>query len=152
MAEYSANAAQTVAAGSSVIFTTSPVPCDRGFIQHRDDSGSFLLRGWVPPSSCCREKSAKYLCDFGCNIAVPTTGTAGEVSLVMCIDGVEIPSSLMLSTPGGEGEFNNISSSVIVEIWPGCCQTLTIKNTSSQAVTVQNANIVFSRPDLNITR
>ena len=42
-AEYSANAAQTVPANSGVIFTESPVPCNRGMIYHRDESALFRL-------------------------------------------------------------------------------------------------------------
>ena len=42
-AEYSANAAQTVQPGGSVIFTESPVPCNRGLVYHRDGSGIFRL-------------------------------------------------------------------------------------------------------------
>ena len=42
-AEYSANQLQTVPANGSVIFTASPVPCNRGMIYHRDESGLFRL-------------------------------------------------------------------------------------------------------------
>ena len=80
MAEYSANAVQTVAPGETIIFTETPVPCRRGFVRHRDDTGNFLLSGYVPASygcPCCRDNSANYLVDFGANIAIPTGGTVG---------------------------------------------------------------------------
>ena len=48
MAEYSANALQTVNPGETVIFTEAPVPCNRGFVRHRDDTGVFILSGWLP--------------------------------------------------------------------------------------------------------
>ena len=75
MAEYSANAVQTVAPGESIVFTDSPVPCNRGFVRHRDETGAFLLSGWVPYSpgcQCNQRKAASYLVDFGANIAIPT--------------------------------------------------------------------------------
>lgn len=80
MAEYSANAVQTVAPGETIIFTETPVPCKRGFVRHRDDTGNFLLSGYVPNSCGCpcrRDNSANYLIDFGANIAIPATGTVG---------------------------------------------------------------------------
>ena len=40
-AEYSANGLQVVAPGGGVVFTESPVPCNRGYIYHRDGSGLF---------------------------------------------------------------------------------------------------------------
>ena len=45
MAEYSANSVQVVNPGESIVFTEAPVPCRRGLVRHRDDSGNFL-----PPS------------------------------------------------------------------------------------------------------
>ena len=40
-AEYSANELQTVEVNAPVIFSESPVPCNRGLIFHRDESGIF---------------------------------------------------------------------------------------------------------------
>ena len=155
MAEYSAIAAQTVAPGESVIFTQSPVPCRRGFVRHRDDSGSFLLSGSVPGNiyGCgCREKAARYLVDFGANIAIPTDGTVGEISLAIAVDGSTLPASTMIVTPAAVEEYANVSRAINVEIWRGCCETVTVRNTSDQPILVQNANILFSRPDLYLSR
>ena len=52
-AEYSANAIQTVATGGSVIFTESPVPCNKGLIYHRDESGIFRLASPTAMGRCC---------------------------------------------------------------------------------------------------
>ena len=153
MAEYSSNALQTVAQNASVLFTESPVPCTRGLVRHRDGSGSFLLKGYVPRMSCgCCPQSAEYLCLFGANIAVPTGGTVGEISLAIAIDGSVIPSSQMRVTPTAVENFYNVSCAVNAQIWRGCCETISVINTSTQEILVQNANIVISRPDLNVTR
>lgn len=115
MAEYSSNAVQTVNPGESIIFTESPVPCDRGFVRHRDDTGSFLLSGYVPYNGGCRCKqsnSANYLIDFGCNIAIPSTGTAGAISVAIAIDGTTIPSSTMIATPAAVEEYFNVSRAI----------------------------------------
>ena len=155
MAEFSANAQQTVNPGESIVFTESPVPCQRGLVRHRDDTGSFLLAGWVPRQyGCCckRQNSANYLVDFGANIAVPDGGTVGAISVAIAIDGATIPASTMTVTPAAVEEFFNVSRAINAQIFRGCCQTVTIRNVSDQPILVQNANIIFSRPDLAVTR
>lgn len=153
MAEYSAVAVQTVNPGETIIFTESPVPCERGLIRHRDDTGSFLLTGYVPYNSCgCRAKSANYLVDFGANIAIPTGGTVEPISVAIAIDGATIPASTMIITPAAVEQYGNVSRAINAPIWRGCCETVTVRNTSAQPILVQTANIIFSRPDLNVTR
>lgn len=146
MAEYSANAVQTVNPGETVVFTESPVPCNRGFVRHRDGTGNFLLAGVT--SGCACVKSANYLVDFGANIAIPTGGTVGEISLAITIDGATIPSSQMIVTPAAVEEYFNVSRAINVPIWRGCCESVSIRNTSDQPILVQNANVLFDRPDL----
>lgn len=155
MAEYSNVSQQTVNPGEAVVFTNAPVPCERGLVRHRDDTGSFLLAGYVPYSygcSCRRKNSANYLVDFGANIAIPTGGTVGAISVAIAIDGASIPSSTMEVTPAAVEEFFNVSRAINAPIYRGCCQTVTVRNTSDQPILVENANIIFSRPDLAVTR
>lgn len=152
MAEYSANAVQTVNPGETIVFTEAPNPCTRGFIQHRDGSGNFLLKGTTYRRSCgCRPKSAIYLVDFGANIAVPTGGTPGEISVAITIDGATIPASTMIATPAAVEEYFNVSRAINANIFSGCCESVAIRNTSDQPILVQNANVIFSRPDLAVT-
>lgn len=147
MAEYSANAVQTVNPGESIIFTESPVPCTRGLVRHRDETGSFLLNGG--PAQCyacgCKRQYSNYLVDFGANIAIPTGGTVEPISVAIAIDGSTIPASDMIVTPAAVEEYFNVSRAVNAQIWAGCCETVTICNTSAQPILVQNANVIFSR-------
>ena len=134
MAEYSANAVQTVNPGETIVFTESPVPCARGFVRHRDDTGNFLLSGYIPYTGgcgCCnRVNSANYLIDFGANIAIPTGGTTGAISVAITIDGNTIPASTMIVTPAAVEEYFNVSRAINAQIWRGCCETVAIRNTS----------------------
>lgn len=150
-AEFSSNALQTVAPGGSVIFTESPVPCNRGLVFHRDESGIFRL---ASPSSmgcrfagrcCCQGMpAASYEVAFHANIAVPATGTAGEVSLAIAIDGEVDPSSTMAVTPAAVSEFGNVGADIIVSVPAICrCASVSVRNAGAQAVDVRNANIVF---------
>ena len=147
MAEYSANAVQTVNPGESIIFTESPVPCTKGLIRHRDETGSFLLSGG--PSRCytcgCQRRYSNYLVDFGANIAIPDGGTVGPISVAITIDGATIPASDMIVTPAAVEEYFNVSRAINAQIWAGCCETVTIRNTSVQPILVQNANVIFTR-------
>ena len=155
MAEWSANAVQTVNPGETIVFTENPVPCTRGLIQHRDDTGTFLLKGFVPRQfgcPCRRQRFANYLVDFGANIAVPTGGTVEAISLAITIDGSTLPASTMTVTPAAVEQFFNVSRAINANIFAGCCESVAVRNTSAQAILVQNANIIFSRPDLNVTR
>ncbi|MBR2215291.1 MAG: hypothetical protein IJ849_05990, partial [Selenomonadaceae bacterium] len=149
------NQLQTVNPGESIVFTEAPVPCNRGLVRHRDDTGAFLLRGVVPYSGGCRcqqSQSAIYLVDFGANIAVPTGETVGAISVAVTLDGTTIPASTMTATPAAVEEFFNVSRAVNAQVWKGCCQTLAIRNVSAIPILVQNANVIFSRPDLAVTR
>lgn len=155
MAEYSANAVQTVNPGETIVFTESPVPCTRGFVRHRDGTGNFLLSGYVPNNGgcCCRRiNSANYLVDFGANIAIPTGETVGEISVAITIDGATLPSSTMIVTPAAVEQYFNVSRAINAQIWRGCCESVAIRNTSTIPILVQNANVIFTRPDLNVTR
>lgn len=150
--EFSNNNSQVVNPGESVVFTASPVPCNRGLVRHRNDSGNFLLRGNVRRNACgCCAESAQYLVDFGANVAIPTGGTVGSISLALTLDGATIPTTQMTVTPAAVEEFFNVSDATIVSVWRGCCQSLTVRNISDQPILVQNANIIFSRPDMNVT-
>lgn len=154
-AEYSANALQTVPANGSVIFSESPVPCNRGIIFHRDESGLFRLASPRVMGACCRPccrcvmryPEADYQVAFHANISVPGTPTAGtveEIQLAVFIDGEEDPSSIMSFTPAAVDEFGNVGADVIVSVPCICgCSTVSVRNISTQPVNVRNANIVF---------
>lgn len=155
-AEFSANDLQTVLPSQSVIFTASPVPCNRGLIYHRDESGLFRLAspgvinggcGYNRGCCCCDMPNALYQVAFHCNIAIPTepAGTVEAISLALAIDGEIDPSSIMTVTPAAVGEFFNVGAEIIVAVpWICRCASVSVRNVSTQSVDVQNANIVFN--------
>lgn len=152
MAEYSASA-QTINPGEAVVFNTVD-PCNRGLVRHRDNTGSFLLSGWLPNfmNGCrCTKRSAQYRLDFGANIAVPTGGTAGEISVAFMVDGATVPYSTMKVTPAAAEEYFNVSRAMEVPIWRGCCETVTVINTSDQPILLDNGTLTISRSDLQVT-
>lgn len=152
-AEFSANDLQTVQPSTSVIFTNSPVPCKRGWIYHRDESGIFRLAspalingggGYGCGCSCCGMPTANYEVNFHANIAVPTGGTVGAISLALAIDSEIDPSSVMTVTPAAVEEFFNVGASIIVSVpWICRCSSVSVRNVSTQAVNIQNANLTI---------
>ena len=136
--EIIANALQTVPANQNVYFTDTVI-CGGCAITHRDDSGLVTLRGIT---NQCR---ARYRVSFGGNIAVPTGGTAGPISLALAIDGEAVPATTMTVTPAAVGDFFNIYSSVYVDVPRGCCVTVSVRNISTVPVDVQNANLIVDR-------
>jgi hypothetical protein len=139
MAEYTAIALQEVDAGQNIIFTETPVRCNRGYVLHREGSGIFTLRGIT--NQC----TARYKVSFGGNIAVPAGGTVGEISVAIAIEGEPLASATAIVTPAAVEEFFNVFTAVFVEVPRGCCLTVAVENTSEDAINVQNANLIVER-------
>ena len=137
--EITANAAQTVAVNQAVLFTETAVPGNYSMM-HREGSGLVGLRGL--PNGQLR---ARFLVEFGANIAVPTGETVGPISLAIAINGEPIPTSSMISTPAAVEEFNNVSASIYIDVPIGCCSQVSIENISTIPVSVQNANLIVER-------
>lgn len=136
--EIIANALQTVPANQNVYFTDE-VTGGTCLITHRDDSGLVTLRGIT---NQCR---ARYKVSFGGNIAIPTGGTVEAISLALAIDGEPVGATTMIVTPAAVAEFWNVFSTVFIDVSRGCCVTASVKNISTQAVEVQNANLIVER-------
>lgn len=137
--EITANTVQLVTDGNNVIFTDTAVPGNPA-IMHREGSGLVKLRGLT---SCqCR---ARFKVFFNGNIAVPTTGTAGEIALAITIDGEPVGPTTMIFTPADENEFGNVAASVYINVPAGCCSTIGVRNISEQTISVQNANLIVER-------
>ena len=141
MAEYTAAALQTVDYRQNVLFTAAPVPCMKGFVIHRADSGVFTLRGIT--DKC----AALYRVQFSANVAFPTGGTPGPISVALAIEGEPIASSTAIVTPDAAEAFNNLTVFAIVRVLRGCCAHVAIENITTPAapIDVQNANIEITR-------
>ena len=136
--EIIANAVQTVPANQNVYFTDTVI-CGNGSISHRDDSGLVTLRG---VTNQCR---ARFMVTFGGNIAVPTGGTVGPISLAIAIEGEPVPATTMIVTPAAVEQFFNVKSSVFIDVPRGCCTRISVENTSDGPIVVQNANLIITR-------
>lgn len=143
MAEYVYAPEQTVAYGQNVLLNGSN-PCKKGYILHREGSGVLTLRAIV--NNPCAD-SAKYQVTFNGNIAIPTGGTVGEISLAVSIGGEALQTSLAANTPTAVDAYGNVTSTAIVTVPRGCCTNVGVQNTSdiSEPILVRNANLVITR-------
>lgn len=154
MSEFASNPIQRVEAGQNILLDTV-IPCNKGYVFHRDQSGIVILRGIT--DNCF----ARYQVTCNCNIAVPADQEIGPISIALAIDGEPIQTSRAIVTPADTAEdppiatqanFFNVTSTAIVTVPRGCCFTVAIENTSSgvdggtaPAILVQNANMTVSR-------
>ena len=137
--EIIANAVQTVPANQNVYFTDTVI-CGNQSISHRDDSGLVTLRG---VTNC--QNRARFMVTFGGNIAIPTGGTVEEISLAIALDGEPIQATTMIVTPAAVEQYFNVKASVFIDIPRGCCSQISVTNTSTQPILVQNGNLIITR-------
>lgn len=138
MAEYVSVATQEVASNGNVVFTNTAVK-GSSCIQHREGSGIIKLRGIT--NQC----KARFLVSYSGNIQIPTGGTVGAISLAIAVDGEPLQSTRMIVTPAAVQNLFNVSAQAYVDVPCGCCSTVAVQNTSTQAIEVQNSNLIAVR-------
>ena len=136
--EIIATATQTVAANQNVLFTDT-VTNGNCSITHRIGSGLVTLRG---TTAQCR---ARYKVSFGGNIAIPTSGSVDSISVALAVDGEALGSSTMIVTPAAGEDYFNVFGAMFIDVPKNCCLTVSVKNTSTQDILVQNANLIIER-------
>lgn len=150
MAEYLANAQQTVALNAPVLFSAS-IPCTKGYVYHEDETGIFILRG--PAANCCN-RFASYQVTFNGNIAIPTGGTVGPIAVAITANGTERQTSRAIVTPAAVEEYNNVTSTAIIKVPRDCCFTIGVNAvpasvdptaTPAPFISVLNANLTITR-------
>lgn len=137
--EITANALQSVASGSNVVFTDTAVKGSKCII-YREGSGLVTLRGLT--NQC----KARFKITFGANVALPTgTSPVAPILMALAINGEPVQTSTMISTPTVVESFGNISRTLFIDIPAGCCSQISVENTGTSSVSVQNANLIIER-------
>jgi len=145
MAEFAFAPVQLVEPNQNILLDTV-IPCNKGYVFHRDQSGIVILRGIT--NNCF----ARYQVTFNGNIALPEDAAAVvPISIALAIDGEPVQTSRAIYTPAAVDEYGNVTSTAIVTVPRGCCFTIAVENTSAvvdgvaPAINVQNANMTVSR-------
>nr|DAK78991.1 MAG TPA: hypothetical protein [Caudoviricetes sp.] len=139
MAEFTSVATQTVAVGQNLPLTETAAKAP-ACIVHRAGSGLVTLRGLT--SGQCR---ARFKVSFGGNVAIPTGGTVGPVSVALAVGGESLTSATAIVTPAAVENYFNVFAAAFIEVPRGCCVTVAVKNTSAQAVSIANSNLIVER-------
>lgn len=138
MAEFTSTTIQTVAAGQNLPLTETAIK-GTNCINHRAGAGNVTLRGLT--NQC----KALFKVSFGGNIAIPTGGTVGAISVALAVGGEALNSATAIVTPAAVDQYSNVFTAVFVEIPRGCCVTVALKNTSAQAISIANSNLIVER-------
>lgn len=138
MAEFSNSNTVSVAAGESLPLTETAAKAS-ACIVHREGSGLVTLRGLT--NQC----KARFKVSFGGNIAIPTGGTVGPVSVALAVGGEALNSATAIVTPAASDNYFNVFVAAFIEVPRGCCVTVVLKNTSAQAVSIANSNLIVER-------
>ena len=106
---------------------------------YREGSGLVTLKG------ATNQRRARFKISFGANIAIPTGGTVGAISLALAINGEPVQVTQMIQTPAAVAEFSNVSRTLFLDVLSGCCTQISVENTSTGTISVQNANLIVER-------
>lgn len=137
--EITANAVQTVTENGNVVFTNTSV-AGSSCIVYRQGSGLVTLRGLT--NNQCR---ARFRVTFGGNVAIPTGGTVGPVTVAIGINGEPVQTSEMIVTPAAVNEYFNVYRSMFLDVPRGCCTQVSVENLTGGSILVQNANLTIER-------
>lgn len=138
MAEFTNSNIVTVAAGQNLPLTETAVK-GGNCIAHREGAGIVTLRG---VTNQCR---ARYKVSFGANIAIPDGGTVAPISVALAIAGEPLNSATAIVTPTAVGGYFNVFVSAFIDVPRGCCTTIAVENTSTQAINITNSNLIAER-------
>ena len=149
MAEFASNPIQLVEPNQNVLLDTV-IPCNKGYVYHRNQSGIVILRGIVNCPNAC---FARYQVTFNGNIALADGADVGPISVALALDGEAIQTSRAIVTPAAAGDYFNVTSTAIISVPRGCCFNISVENTSAPPaaggvapeINVQNANLTVSR-------
>lgn len=138
MAEFTNANTVTVAAGQNLPLTETAATGGACII-HREGAGIVTLRGLT---NQCR---ARFKVSFGANIAIPADGTVEAISVALAVNGEPLTSATAIVTPAAVNNFFSVFVSAFIEVPRGCCVTVALENTSSQAIQIANSNLIAER-------
>lgn len=140
---------QNVAFGQNLLLADS-IPCQRGYVVHRNGSGILTLRGIV--NGC--GNFARYAVEFNGNIAIPEGGTVAAIAVALALDGEALQSSRAIVTPAAAEQYFNVTSVAIITVPKGCCYTIAVENVNAgvggeivdeQTISVADGNLTVTR-------
>lgn len=132
---------QQVAANQNAVLSNDTVVsrCKNPSVVHRSGSGLICLS-----NSGVECNPAKYKVFVKGNIAIPTGGTVGAISLGLSLNGEVLQTSLATITPAAVEEFGAVSFEEIIRAGK-CPANIAVVNPNTQTIEVENLTVIVER-------
>lgn len=123
--------AEAVAVGGSVPFNTVLQSCACAE-KYRPGSSSIILA-----------KPGRYLISASANIGAGAANTT--VALGIALNGEVQNGTVMEATSVVAGQYNNVAAQKYVDVFPCCCERVSLVNAGDAALGVENQNLIATR-------
>ena len=136
MAEFTSTI-QQVAAGQNAILDTDVIKSR--CVSHRTGSGLICVE-----NSGCDCRPARYKVFVKANIAIPTGGTVGPISLGIALNGEIVQSSIATVTPAAVGDEFSVATEEIINAGK-CPVNIAVRNPNTQTIEISNLVVIVER-------
>ena len=136
MAEFTSTI-QQVAAGQNAILDTDVIKSR--CVSHRTGSGLICVE-----NSGCDCRPARYKIFVKANIAIPTGGTVGAISLGIALNGEIVQSSIATVTPAAVGDEFSVATEEIINAGK-CPVNIAVRNPNTQTIQVSDLVVIVER-------
>ena len=136
MAEFTSTI-QQVAAGQNAVLDVDVIRSRN--VSHRTGSGLICVE-----NSGCDCKPARYKVFVKANIAIPTGGTVGAISLGIALNGEIVQSSIATVTPAAAGDEFSVATEEIINAGK-CPVNIAVRNPNTQTIQVSELVVIVER-------
>ena len=136
MAEFTSTI-QQVAAGQNAILDTDVIKSR--CVSHRTGSGLICVE-----NSGCDCRPARYKIFVKANIAIPTGGTVGAISLGIALNGEIVQSSIATVTPAAVSDEFSVAFEEIINAGR-CSVNIAVRNPNTQTIQVSDLVVIVER-------
>ena len=136
MAEFTSTIQQVVA-GQNAILDTDVIKSR--CVSHRTGSGLICVE-----NSGCDCRPARYKVFVKANIAIPTGGTVGPISLGIALNGEVVQSSVSTVTPAAVSDEFSVAFEEIINAGK-CPVNIAVRNPNTQTIQVSDLVVIVER-------
>ena len=136
MAEFTSTI-QQVAAGQNAVLDVGVIRSRN--VSHRTGSGLICVE-----NSGCDCRPARYKVFVKANIAIPTGGTVGAISLGIALNGEIVQSSIATVTPAAVGDEFSVATEEIINAGK-CPVNIAVRNPNTQTIEISNLVVIVER-------
>lgn len=136
MAEFTSTI-QQVAAGQNAILDADVIKSR--CVSHRTGSGLICVE-----NSGCDCRPARYKVFVKANIAIPTGGTVGAISLGIALNGEIVQSSIATVTPAATGDEFSVATEEIINAGK-CPVNIAVRNPNTQTIQISDLVVIVER-------